>query len=122
MADTTTKGVRTLHPDYIRMAPKWKRCRDVVAGQDAIHAGGEAYLDKFTGETDTNYRARVKRSDFFNGTWVTIRGFSGMMSRKEPTVDVPAKIKPYIADITLAGCSAEDLAKRLSHEALTVSR
>lgn len=119
---TTTKGVRTLHPDYIRMLPKWRRVRDVVAGQDAIHAGGEAYLDKFTGETDANYRARVKRSDFFNGTWITIRGFSGMMSRKEPTVDVPAKIKPYIADITLAGCSAEDLAKRLSHETLTVSR
>lgn len=119
---TTTKGVRTLHPDYIRMSAKWKRCRDAVAGQDAIHSGGVTYLDKFTGETDPNYQARVKRSDFFNGTWVTIRGFSGMMSRKEAAVDVPAKIKGYLPDLTLTGCSAEDLAKRLSHEALTVSR
>lgn len=122
MTEATTKGVRTLHPDYVRMLPKWKRCRDAVAGQDAIHAAGEEYLDKFTGEGEAEYRARVRRSDFFNGTWITIRGFSGMMSRKDATVDVPAKIKPYLGDITLAGCSAEDLAKRLSHEALTVSR
>jgi len=122
MAEVAKKGVRTLHPDYVRMAPKWKRCRDAVAGQDAIHAAGEAYLDRYPGEKDADYQSRVKRSDFFNGTWVTIRGFSGMMSRKDATVEVPGKIKPYLGDITLAGCSAEDLAKRLSHEALTVSR
>jgi hypothetical protein len=54
-------------------APKWKRVRDVVAGR----------CDK------AYYKARLKRSDFFNGTWRTIAGLGGMAFRKPPTVEVP---------------------------------
>jgi len=39
------KGVKTTHADFDKFAPKWKRVRDVVAGQDAMHEAGEAYHD-----------------------------------------------------------------------------
>jgi phage terminase large subunit len=44
-------AVNSTHPDYDTFAPKWKRCRDVIAGQDAIHAAGEAYLPRLKDES-----------------------------------------------------------------------
>lgn len=115
-------GVKTTHPDFDRYAPKWKRARDCVAGQDAIHIAAEAYLPKLKDEEPGDYSARLKRSDFFNATWRTIDALSGMAFRKPPTVDVPPAIDPYLEDITLAGTSMEALAKEASEEVLSVGR
>ena len=127
-------GVSTTHRDYNKYAPKWRRCRDCVAGQDAIHAATIAYLPKLKDEdstagpqgyltgSDSNYQARLKRSDFFNGTWRTIAGLGGMAFRKPPTVEVPAGIEPYLADINLAGVSMDGLAMEALDEVLSVGR
>lgn len=112
------QGVRTTHPDYDKLSPKWKRCSDAVDGQDSLHDAGEKYLPKLTDETQAAYAARLKRSDFFNAVWRTIAGLSGMAFRKPPTVEVPASIKPMLADINLAGCSLDDLAKSLVEDTL----
>lgn len=115
-------GVNATHPDYDRFAPKWKRCRDVIAGQDAMHAAKELYLPKLKDEEDAEYKARLKRSDFFNGTWRTVDALGGMAFRKAPTVDVPAAIEPYLADISMAGTSMESLAKEAVEEVLGPGR
>lgn len=115
-------GVRTTHPDYEKFAPKWKRARDVIAGQDAMHTAGEAYLPKLTDETANEYKARIKRSDFFNGTWRTIDALSGMAFRKPPTQDVPAAIESYLDDITMSGLTMEGFAKETVEEMLSVGR
>jgi hypothetical protein len=119
---TKAKGVRTTHPDYDRMSPTWRKCRDFVAGQLAIHNAGTAYIPKLKDETDVDYQARLKRSDFFNGTWITIRAFIGMLFRKSPTKEVPASIEAHLADVTMTGKEDEAFAKALAHEALTVTR
>jgi hypothetical protein len=119
---TKTKGVRSTHPDYDRMSPTWKKCRDIVAGQLAIHNATVEYLPKLKDETSEDYQARLKRSDFFNGTWITIRAFIGMLFRKSPTKEVPAGIDPYLTDVTMTGKEDEAFAKALAHEALTVTR
>ena len=41
----------SLHPQYSRWLPQWKRCRDVRAGADAVKATGESALPKPGGMT-----------------------------------------------------------------------
>jgi hypothetical protein len=115
-------GVAYLHEEYREYAPLWKRCRDVVCGQDEVQQAGQRYLPKLTGEDDESYRARVHRSDFYNATWRTIAGFTGMAFRKPPVIDVPAAIEPFLTDIDLAGCSLDTLAKTVTEEVLEVGR
>lgn len=115
-------GVRTTAPDYDTFAPKWKRVRDVICGQDAMHAAAEAYLPKLKNEDHLSYKARVNRSDFFNATWRTIDGLTGMAFRKPPQVDVPAAIKSYLDDITMSGVTMEGFAKECVEEVLGPGR
>lgn len=115
-------GVKTTHRDYEKMAPLWARCRAVVAGQAAMHAKGEAYLPKLTGEERTEYTARLKRSDFFNATWRTIAGLTGMAMRKEPARVLPALLEGYAEDITMAGVNLDALAEHIVEEVLEVGR
>jgi hypothetical protein len=114
--------VKTTHKDYDRFAPKWKRCRDVVAGQDAVHAAGTAYLPKLKDEEDSDYKARIARSDFFNGTWRTIDGLGGMAFRKPPTVDAPKGIEPYLEDVNMAGVALDPFAAEIVEEVMSVGR
>jgi hypothetical protein len=72
-------------------------------------------------ETDEDYGARLKRSDFFNGTWRTIDALGGMAFRKPPTVDVPAGSSlPRRRD--LSGVSMEAFAKEALEEVLSPGR
>lgn len=116
------KGVRTTHPEYDRLSPLWRKCRDVVAGQSAMHEAGERYLSKLKDETPEDYKARLSRSDFFNGTWITLRAFNGMLFRKSPARDVPAGMEEPLKDVTMTGKTDEAFAKGLSHEALAITR
>lgn len=111
-------GVRTTNPKYEELAPKWSRCSDCVDGQDNIRGKREAYLPKLTDESEVEYTARLKRSDFFNGTWRTIAGLTGMAFRSPPNIEVPSAITPLLADVTLAGTSLDKLAKGLVEDML----
>lgn len=115
-------GVKTTHRDYDRLSARWKRCRDAIAGQDAMHAAGETYLPKLKDEEPKDYDARRKRSDFFNASWRTIDALSGMAFRKAPTVDVPAAIEAYLEDVSLAGQPMLSLAKDAVEEVLSLGR
>lgn len=116
------KGVSATHSLYDTFAPKWKRARDCAGGEDAIHLSGTLYLPQLKKEDNEDYRARVKRSDFFNGTARTIAGLGGMAFRKEPTVEVPAAIEPYLEDVTMAGVSMNTFAMQALDEILEVGR
>lgn len=116
------KGVSTTHALYDQFAPQWKRARDCIGGEDAIHLSGTIYLPRLKDEDNLNYLARLKRSDFFNGTARTIAGLGGMAFRKEPTVTVPAGIETYLEDVTMAGVSMNTLAMKALDEILAVGR
>ena len=116
------KGVRATHREYDTFLPIWQRCGDVVDGQRSMHKGGEKYLPKLKAEGVDDYKARIARSDFFNATWRTIDGLVGMAFRKDPTVTVPAKVEPYLADIDMAGTHVHRLAKDLCEDVLEYGR
>ena len=111
-------GVRTTSKTYDELSPKWARCSACVDGQDAVHEKGETFLPRLTDETNADYAARLKRSDFFNATWRSIAGLAGLAFRKPPKIEVPAAIDPMLADIDMAGCSMLDMAKDLVCDAM----
>jgi hypothetical protein len=115
-------GVKTLHADYNRLSPLWERCRDVIAGERAMHQAAERYLPKLKEESDADYKARVCRSDYFNASWRTIDALGGMAFRKSPSVKVPTAIERYLEDVTMSGVAMEDFAKEVLEEELTVGR
>src|SRR5438270_12217654 len=112
-------GVRSTHPQYDAFAPLWQRTRDVIAGEATMHAARERYLPKLKEEQQDDYDARVKRSDFWNGSRRTIEALNGMAFRKPPQVQVPKAIEPHLADITMSGVTMEGFAKEACQEILT---
>lgn len=115
-------GVKTRHKAYTDYAKKWKKCRDVVAGEDAIHAAGTEYLSALKDQDPLEYAAYVNRTPFYNATWRTIAGFIGMMFRKPPSLEVPKSIEELLKDVTLSGVTFETFVKDTATEDLEVSR
>jgi hypothetical protein len=68
-------GVKIRHRDYDRFTIKWRRCRDVAAGQDAIHSGYTLYLPLLAEEEIPEYTKRVRRTPFYNASWANNGGF-----------------------------------------------
>jgi hypothetical protein len=114
--------VNTQHRQYQEFSKKWERCRDVAAGQDAVHQAGEKYLPKLKAQTSNDYKAMVLRSTFYNATWRTISGLLGMMFRKPPKVEVPAAVEELLKDVDAAGQPFQLLLQDVSENALTVGR
>lgn len=114
--------VDTRHPDYTAQATTWQKCRDVVAGEDAVHARGEEYLPRLTEQSSRDYAAYVQRTPFYNATARTIDGLVGMVLRKEPQIDAPSSLDSILKDVTLTGCGIPELSESLLREVLTVGR
>jgi hypothetical protein len=115
-------GVRARHKDYDRYSRKWKRVRDVVAGQDEIHEARAAYLPMLVDETEPEYLARIERTPFYNATWRTMASFVGMLFRKPPTLEVPKKLEPLLKDVTTTGVSFNNFAQDVALEDIEISR
>lgn len=122
MAATKSRGVATTHPGFDRYAAKWKRCRDVSDGQDAVHAAGELYLRKLPQEDADDYSARKANSDFYNAAWRTFSVLLGLMFRKPAKVEVPKAIEALLSDIDLAGTTIDTFARQLGLEELEIGR
>jgi hypothetical protein len=114
-------GIDTKHPDYDRMAPKWKRMRDVIAGQDAIHAAGVEYLPMLTEQTAKEYMAYKLRAGWLGATSRAIDALHGLMLRKPPVVTASG-MDEIVEDATMSGQSVEMLTAMAGREILDVGR
>ena len=120
MSDTDKPDYQ--HPQYSAELPRWKRCRDVVAGQDAVHDRGVLYLPKLSGETDEEYNARKLRTPFFNAAGRTVDGMVGLVFRKEPVYTLPTAMEAIEYDMTMTGSDMVSFSKRLVNEIEIVGR
>ena len=121
--------VNTAHPDYETMLPKWLRARDVLAGEDAIKAGGTKYLPKLAEQVDDDYHAYKMRGVFFNATARTLAGYVGMIFRKPPYLRLPQAgsalgkaMAEFNNDTDLLGTSLYGYAKQVVSEVVSVGR
>jgi len=110
------------HPQYSAYIGKWTRCRDVACGQDAVHAGGTAYLPKLKDQVADDYNAYLLRTPFYNATWRTISGLKGMLFMHPPKVEAPEGVKAYFDDITMAGVPLNLFVQDVCEEALKIGR
>lgn len=115
-------GVDTSHADYDAASPKWRRLRDVIEGQDAVHKRGETYLPRLTDQTDADYAAYKLRATWFGATSRTIDALHGLMFRKEPVIEAPDGMTPMLADVTMAGMTAVGFVAHVAREVLEVGR
>lgn len=116
-------GVSTHHADYDKFLPKWRRCRDAAAGQDAVHNGREAYLPKLKEQEETDYIAYIERTPWFNATWRTIEGLRGMILRLPPKLDVAANVKAILDNnVDGAGTPLASFIPEVIEEAFKIGR
>lgn len=106
---------------YLRMKPHWTVCNDVKQGTAHMRSLTERYMPKGPAETDRAYERRLQRTEFFNGFGRTIKGLTGMVFRRNPTLgdDVNATLKKHWEDIDGGGTHGDVFSKRLFDDGLT---
>lgn len=103
MSDVTTK-----HADYQCAQPKWKKCEDAAAGEDAVKAAKEAYLPRPNPTENSlenleRYKHYVQRAVYYNATGRTLQGLLGLAFTEPATVDLPPAMAYAEDDISGSG-------------------
>lgn len=114
--------VNTTHAAAGAMQEKWRRCRDAVAGQDAVHKAGVSYLPKLEGQNDPEYGAYKARALYYNASGRTLEGLIGLIFRKPPMVKLPDALADLAQDVDTAGTPLETLCRKAVGELLQVGR
>jgi hypothetical protein len=87
-----------------------------------VKSRGNAYLPQPAGFDESDYAAYLNRTMFFEAVGRTIDGFVGAISRKDPTLNMPAAMEPVVEDATNDGLSLAELAKQLCAETILQGR
>ena len=116
--------VDSKHRQYQANWAKWRRVRDVVAGEDAVKARGEAYLPRLEGQSfgADGYHAYRDRAEFHEATGRTLDGLAGAIFRKDPMITVPAGFADRLERVTPGGLDFVSFAKMVVREVIAVGR
>jgi hypothetical protein len=115
--------INTCHPTYANKTERWRRNRDALAGQDAIHRGGVRYLpDDNNGKEPERYQRLLERATFTRFTGYTLEGLVGAVFRKPATSDIPDAMAYMLEDANGSGRSLEQVGKEVVGELLIVDR
>ena len=115
-------AIDTTKDEYDRYAHIWQKCRDASEGQEQMHLQGEMYIPKLSGQDKHEYDAMIDRALYYNATARTIDAMSGLLFRKDPMLNVPATIEPYLDDIDLNGNDLTTFLECVADEVLTTGR
>ncbi len=77
-------GVDSKHPEYEAGIKRWKVCRDVLEGEDAVKEAGAEYLPKLSKQSPTEYQSYLMRADFYAASSRTLEGITGTIFRRQP--------------------------------------
>ncbi len=116
--------VDSKHRQYQANWVKWRRVRDVVAGEDAVKARGESYLPRLEGQDfgADGYHAYRDRAEFHEAAGRTLDGLTGAIFRKEPMITVPAGFADRLDRVTPGGLDFVTFAKLVVREVIAVGR
>lgn len=107
------------HPAYHRMKGRWKKCRDLMIGTDAILADA-SYLPRYERESDNRYEIRRTIAAVYDGFKRTVIACSGMLLQKPPTLgdDMPKDIVELAENIDNAGAHLDVFTEQLTTDAM----
>lgn len=108
------------HPAYSRMNGRWKKCRDLMIGTDAIH-NEPSYVPQYERESQKMYDARRTIAAVYDGFKRTVLACSGMLLQKPPTLgkDMPKEMSELAENIDNAGTHLDVFTERLTTDGMT---
>ena len=103
---------------YERFFLKWKKCRDVISGEDIVKSFRELYLPRASGMDDDDYRQYLTRAQFFNASGRTLDGLCGMINRKPIITTVPEGLEKYLENVDGKGHSLNQFGNKCVKDVL----
>ncbi len=115
-----TTGVQDTSLAVDMMAPDWALAAALLGGTRAMRAAGQTYLPKWPKEDAAAYATRLSVSVLFPAYQRTVQTLAGKPFSKPITVgeDVPARFKPWLADIDLQGRNLDTFSSSVMQTAL----
>jgi hypothetical protein len=104
--DSAESDVPTIETaGYTRSLPRWRKCRDLMEGVEAIRRGSAFYLPQYAGESNALYYARQTISALFNGFARTVLAIVGLITQPEPVLgkDMPQTLVDMWENVEGAG-------------------
>ncbi|HEY9465850.1 MAG TPA: DUF4055 domain-containing protein [Vicinamibacterales bacterium] len=108
---------------YLRMLPRWTKCRACDIGTEAIRAGGTLYLPQYEGESDQRYAVRSTIAAFYNGYARTVSAIAGILLAEGVTfgADMAAELTDLAENIDAGGTHIDVFAQRLTRAGIVDS-
>ena len=119
------------HSAYSEMATKWRRCRDFIAGADALRkhdigCNGDAktaYVPKISPkQSGDEYDAYIRRALYDNVVRRTRNSLVGLVFSKDPEIDLSASIDYMMNDCDMMETPLIEMAEWIVREVLDVGR
>lgn len=114
--------ISSTHPLYDAVSAQYVRCRDVIAGSDAVKNKSETYLPRLTGQSYTEYQAYKDRGLFFSVASRALSGLTGLASRRNPVLEYAPSLTNYFTDTSTSGVSFNELFIEMLNEVMLMSR
>lgn len=120
-------GPATPHNYLVRWRTIWKKCRDVLAGEESVKDAGDQYLPRMARMSDADYEQYKTRALFYGASERTIQGLLGSLLRKPPILKAAdeaaeAKLEALLSNITQSGIDLAGFARTLVYEVLATGR
>lgn len=105
----------------------WKKCRDVLAGEEAVKDAATLYLPKMARMTDSEYENYKTRALYYGASHRTLQGLLGAILRKPPVIyaktdEVRGKIDNLVKNITQTGTDLYGFTRDVVTEVLSTGR
>lgn len=119
------------HPDYLKVWPKYRQIRDVLAGEIAVkdrcRTDNRKYLPLPKVEADEiqnaeRYESYLARAVFYNATSRTLSGVVGQVFSKQPVSEFPESVDYLRDDPAGSGITLEQQAKSVLADLLSLGR
>lgn len=97
------QNVKTLHPDYEKYAPKWKKVRNAIAGELKEYLRN---VGKNEGDPEYGKQRQREYEDgaiCYNFTKRTLSGMVGSVMRKDPEQTIPPQLKYLLTNCDGSG-------------------
>lgn len=111
-------SVSTLHPEYIKAAPRYKLIRDVI-NNDAICHLRNPEPDDPASLRNIQYKRDGVLTNFTN---LTCEGLTGLIFRKKLKISLPEELSYLLEDITGTGINLYQFSQHAASELIQVGR